>query len=229
VDDISKSAILNAISGRRSVRGFLTTPVAEETVRQILEVASRAPSGSNTQGWQVEVLTGAAKARLTAAIMAARADGGPEPAPEYPYYPAKWFEPFHGRRRELGWSLYDLLSISKGDRSGARAWHDRNFSFFGAPVGMILTMDRRLAQGALMDCAMFLQNVTIAARAFGLETCPQAAFASYYDIIRRELSLSEERLIICGLALGHEDTQAVANKLRSSRVAVDVFATFRKN
>jgi nitroreductase len=220
------SPVLAAIGGRRSIRAFLDRPVSPGLVEEILAAAARAPSGNNSQPWRVHVLTGPAKARLSEAILAKRAKGLPEPAFEYPYYPATWPEPYLSRRREVGWDLYHLLGIEKGDRAAAHRWHDQNFTFFGAPVGMILTTDRRLGLGALIDLGMFLEAVAIAARAFGLETCAQAAFGAYHDTIRDTLDLPSEAMVICGLALGFEDQDAVPNRLRTSRVPVESFASF---
>ena len=222
----ARQTVLATISGRRSVRAFLDRPVSRGKVEEILAIASRAPSGSNHQPWRVHVLSGPAKARLSAAILAERASGAPEPALEYRYYPNDWPQPYLGRRREVGWALYELLSIEKGDRSGARAWHDRNVTFFGAPVGMILTTDRRLGLGALIDVGMFLEALIIAARAFGLEACTQAAFGAYHAVARRELALTPEEMVICGLSLGFEDKDALPNRLRTTRVGVEGFTTF---
>jgi nitroreductase len=130
------------------------------------------------------------------------------------------------RRRQIGWDLYHQLGIGKGDRAAARRWHDQNFTFFGAPVGMILTTDRRLGLGALIDLGMFLEAVAIAARAFGLETCAQAAFGAYHRTIRGKLALPPEEMVVCGLALGVEDRDAVPNRLRPSRVPPEIFASF---
>jgi nitroreductase len=174
------------------------------------------------------VLTGAAKDRLTAAIMAERASGADEPAPEYPYYPKAWPEPYLTRRRTLGWRLYGLLGIAKGDRAASRAWQDQNFRFFGAPVGLIFTLDRRLAIASFLDLAMFMQNVMTAARGFGLDTCPQAAFAHYHAIIRNELRLSPDEMVICGMSLGSADIEAPANRLRADREPLDAFAAFHE-
>ncbi len=152
---------LKAIAGRRSVRAFLDRAVPLNAIEALLEAAARAPSDNNSKPWKVHVLTGSTKARLTETIMAARAGGTPEPAMEYHYYPVSWPEPFLGRRRQVGWALYDLLGIQKGDRSGSRAWHDRNFDFVGAPVGLIVATDRRLGFGALIDVGMFLDAFAI--------------------------------------------------------------------
>lgn len=223
------SVVLEALESRRSVRGFLGNEVAREVVARILEAAARAPSGNNTQPWRVHVLTGAARERLSGAILAARAAGGaePAPAPEYPYYPREWPEPYLGRRRAVGWQLYGLLGIGKGDRVAARAWHDRNFTFFGAPVGMIVTTDRRLGLGAFIDVGMLLQGIAVAARGFGLDTCAQAAFASYHAIVRSELGLAAEELVVCGLALGEADPAAPANRLHTEREGLAGWVEFR--
>ena len=220
------NAVLSAITSRRSVRGFLADPVPRAAIETILRAAARAPSATNTQPWRVHVLTGAAKAGLTEAIMAERVTGAAEPAPEYTYYPTAWHEPYLSRRRTLGWRLYGLLGIGKGDRTESRAWHDQNFRFFGAPVGMIFTLDRRLGLGAYLDLGMFMQNIMIAARGLGLDTCPQAAFAGYHAIVRRVLDLPPEALVLCGMALGRADLGAPANRLETDRETLETYAAF---
>jgi nitroreductase len=220
--------VQDAIEGRRSVRGFLDRPVPQATVERLLRVASHAPSGSNTQPWIVHVVTGAAKRRLIGAIMTIRADEETEPNTQYRYYPEIWPEPYLARRRQLGWSLYGLLGIAKGDRERARAWHDRNFDFFGAPVGLIPTLDRRLAQGALIDIGMFAENFMVAASSIGLATCPQAAFAHYHDIIAGELTLRADEMMLFGIALGFEDPNTVQNSLRAPRAPVSEFSIFHE-
>ena len=218
--------ILKSIAHRRSVRAFLERTVPQSVIEDLLKTAARAPSGNNSQPWTVHVLKGTAKARLTQAIMAERAGDTHEPAMEYQYYPECWPEPYLGRRREVGWALFKLLGIQKGDRTGSRAWHDRNFDFFGAPVGLIVTMDRRLGLGALIDIGMFLEALAIGARSFGLETCAQAAFGAYHEVVRSALSLAPEEMVICGMALGFEDQDAIPNALRTRRVVLSDFATF---
>jgi nitroreductase len=217
---------LKTIAGRRSVRAFIDRDVPLEVIGSLIEAAARAPSGNNSQPWKLHVLTGASKSRLTDAIMATRTDDTPEPAMEYHYYPESWPEPYLGRRRQVGWALYNLLGIQKGDRAGSRAWHDRNFDFFGAPVGLIVTTDRRLGLGALIDVGMFLEGLAIGARSFGVETCPQAAFAAYHEVVRSLLALPTEDMVVCGMALGFEDRDAVQNALRTPRAALADFTTF---
>ena len=215
-----------AITSRRSVRGFRPDPVPIETVREILAVATRAPSMTNTQPWRVYVLTGAARDRLAGEVCAAHARGE-EPAAEYEYYPREWRSPFIDRRREIGWALYGLLGIRKGDREATARQHRKNYNFFGAPVGMIFTLDRSLGHGSWLDLGMFMQNIMIAARGRGLDTCPQAAFKSYHAIIRRQLDIPAHELVVCGMALGYADPEETANRLHSPREAVEAFAVFR--
>jgi nitroreductase len=195
-------------------------------IEAIISAAARAPSGTNMQPWQVHVLTGASKDRLTEAIMAERRSGAPDPRGEYDYYPAVWTEPYLARRRTVGINLYRLLGIAKGDTAGARAWHDQNFRFFGAPVGLLFTMDRHLERGSYLDMGMFMQNVMIAARGFGLDTCAQAAFIGYHATIRQVLALPEDRVVLCGMALGWADADAVANQLQTDRAPLESYVTF---
>ncbi|MCX7353332.1 MAG: nitroreductase [Alphaproteobacteria bacterium] len=216
-----------AILSRRAVRAFLPTPVPIETVRHLLAVASRAPSSSNTQPWNVYALTGAPKEKLSAAILKARREEPPEAhKPEYQSYMKEWREPYISRRRATGWGLYNLVGVTKGDREGARRQMERNFVFFDAPVGLIITLDRDLELGSWVDLGTFLQNIMVAARGHGLHTCPQAAFMDYHKIIRAELGVSEREIVICGMAIGHEDTSKPENDLRLERAPVDEFVRF---
>ena len=223
-----QAAVDAAITSRRSVRGFLPTPIPDATVREILEVASRAPSGTNTQPWKVHVLTGAARERLGNAIKAAYDDPAErvQHTEEYDYYPREWVSPYIDRRRKVGWDLYGLLEIGKTDKDKMHAQHGRNYVFFDAPVGLIFTIDRILAQGSWLDYGMFLENIMIAARGRGLDTCPQAAFTQFHRVIKRELQLGDHEMVVCGMALGVADHTAVANRLTTARATVDEFAKF---
>ncbi len=222
------AAVDAAISSRMSVRGFLPTPVARQTIEDILAVAARAPSGTNTQPWQVHVLTGAAKTALSADIRAAYDDPvvratHVEP---YAYYPTEWRSPYFDRRRKVGWDLYALLGIGKADKARMHEQHARNYAFFDAPVGLIFTIDKIMQQGSWLDYGMFLQNIMVAARARGLHTCPQAAFTQFHRIIARHLALSEEQTVVCGMSLGHADPSAAENTLVTEREPVAGFARF---
>jgi nitroreductase len=217
-----------AIVSRRSVRAFLATPIAPQVIADILRVASRAPSGTNLQPWQVRVLSGAPLQALCDRIEVIWND--PQQvekySEEYAYYPRQWISPFIERRREVGWKLYQLLKIEKGDRTRTHAQHGRNFRFFDAPVGMIFTIHRILEQGSWLDYGMFLQNIMVAARARGLDTCPQAAFTQFHKVISDQLGLPEDQMVVCAMALGYADPDAIENTLVTSREPVVNFAHF---
>src|SRR5262252_8086010 len=182
-----------AITTRRSVRAFLDTPIPLETVREILNVAARAPSGTNTQPWKVTVLTGRSREELSRRIGEAYDDPAQRKAysEEYAYYPTKWVSPYIDRRRKIGWDLYGLLGIGKADYGRMHRQHARNYRFFDAPVGLIFTIDRVLEKGSWLDYGMFLQNIMVAARARGLDTCPQAAWATFHRLIEEVLQLPD--------------------------------------
>jgi nitroreductase len=224
----STAAVDAAITSRRSVRAFLPDPVPRETIERILEVAARAPSGTNTQPWQVVVLTGEAQSALTQKIMAAYDDPAQRAThtDEYAYYPTEWRSPYIDRRRKVGWDLYGLLGIGKADKAAMHAQHGRNYAFFDAPVGLIFTIDRVLQQGSWLDYGMFLQSVMVAARGRGLDTCPQQAFAQYHRIIEEQLQLPPERMVVCGMSLGWADPAARVNALHTERAPVAEFARF---
>jgi len=220
----------DAIQSRISVRAFLPTPVAPDIIKDILAVASRAPSGTNTQPWRVYVLQGTARDTLVEKVCKAHDElrANPELAAsmkeEYDYYPEKWVSPYIDRRRENGWSLYGLLGIGKADKDKMHFQHQRNYRFFDAPVGLMFTMDRVMGRGSLMDYGMFLQNIMVAARARGLHTCPQAAWNGFGQIIKPHIGAGPEDILVGGLSLGYADAADKVNTLLTPRVAVENFA-----
>ena len=228
ISTTEQEAVDAAITSRRSIRAFLPQAVAREDVAQILQVAARAPSGTNTQPWKVYVLLGERKQRLSSAILAAHND--PEQAKlhaeEYAYYPREWVSPFIDRRRKVGWDLYALLGLTRDNKAGMAAQHGRNYEFFGAPVGLIFTIDRVMERGSWLDYGMFLQNIMVAARARGLDTCPQAAFTQYHQIIGQVLELPANEMVVCGMALGYADHAKIENTLITERMAVEEFVKF---
>ena len=217
-----------AITSRRSIRAFAPTPVEHATLEQILSVASRAPSGTNTQPWRVYVLTGEAKTALSSKILAAFDDPQQRArhTEEYAYYPTQWTSPYIDRRRKVGWDLYGLLGIGKDDKARMHAQHARNYQFFGAPVGLVFTIDRILCQGSWLDYGMFLQSVMVSARGHGLDTCPQAAFTPFFRIITEHLSLPANEQVVCGMSLGYADPNAIENRLVTERASLESFAKF---
>ncbi|MBI5900209.1 MAG: nitroreductase [Rhodocyclales bacterium] len=214
------------MAGRHAVRAFLPTPVARATVEDILAVARRAPSGTNLQPWRVHVLSGAARQDLVDAVCAAYDAVEPGHEPEYDYYPAEFFEPYLSRRRTIGFGLYGLLGIAKGDAARMHAQMRRNYEFFGAPVGLIFSIDRRMGRGGWLDYGTFLQNVMLAAGARGLDTCPQVAWLPYHTIIAGQLGFGAQEQLVCGMCLGHADPDAVENTLATPRAALGEFVVF---
>ncbi len=228
IENEQQQCVDAAITSRRSIRAFRPDPVAREDIERILEVASRAPSGTNTQPWKVYVLTGAAKQRLSDAILAVHNDpaASRQHTEEYPYYPREWVSPYIERRRKVGWDLYALLGLTREDKAGMSAQHGRNYQFFDAPVGFIFTIDRVMEQGSWLDYGMFLQNIMVAARGRGLDTCPQAAFTQYHAIIEQQLGIPDSEIVVCGMALGYADTTKIENSLETAREPASGFTRF---
>jgi nitroreductase len=212
-----------------STRAFTQAPVSRAVLTELMQVASRAPSGTNTQPWKVYILQGASRDTLVDKVCAAHdaIRANPELAANYKeaydYYPEKWVSPYLERRRENGWGLYGLLGIGKADRDKMHTQHQRNYRFFDAPVGLMFTIDRAMGRGSLLDYGMFLQNIMVAARGRGLHTCPQAAWNSFANIILPHLGAGPDEMLVCGMALGYADASAVVNTFHTPRVAVDDF------
>jgi len=223
------AAVDAAITSRMSVRAFTQAPVSRDTIEHLLQVASRAPSGTNTQPWKVYVLQGGSRDTLCDKVCAAHdaIRANPELAAEYgeayDYYPEKWVSPYIDRRRENGWGLYGLLGIGKGDKDKMHTQHQRNYRFFDAPVGMMFTIDRVMGRGSLVDYGMFLQNIMVAARGHGLDTCPQAAWNGFAKIILPHIGAGADEMLVCGLALGYADATDVVNTFHTPRVGVQDF------
>ena len=216
-----------ALLSRRSVRAFRPDPVPRDKVERILALASRAPSGTNVQPWKAYALAGEPRRRLAAEMHAAYLQHGEEGwQRQFQYYPTKWREPYLARRRKLGWDLYGLLGIGKGERDRTKLQHARNYLFFDAPVGLVFTIDEDLETGSWLDYGMFLQGVMLAARGMGLDTCPQAAIGSAHEVIRRHLDIPQREIVVCGMSLGYARADAVENTLVTEREPVSGFARF---
>jgi nitroreductase len=219
-------SVAEAIRSRQSARAFLNTPVPLPVIREILSIASNAPSGSNLQPWNVLVLTGEPLQTLGNAIRAAYLADEPGHERDYKYYTDALFDPYLARRRACGWGLYGTLGIQRGEKERMKEQRSKNYDFFGAPLGMVFTIDARLEVGSWMDYGGFLQSIMIAARGFGLHTCAQASIAEYPKIIRAHLPVSEDHKVVCGMAVGYADFNARVNQFRTERCSVDEFATF---
>jgi len=222
-------AVDEAITSRMSMRAFSDQPVPRETIEAILQVASRAPSGTNTQPWKVYVLQGASRDSLVHKVCTTHDEwrDHPEKAAQHPeaydYYPEKWVSPYIERRRENGWGLYGLLGIVKGEKDKMHAQHQRNYCFFDAPVGLMFTIDKVMGRGSLLDYGMFLQNIMVAARGRGLHTCPQAAWNNFANIILPHIGAGEQEMLVCGMALGHIRADEPVNGFVTPRESVAHF------
>ncbi|MEO8014522.1 nitroreductase [Polaromonas sp.] len=226
------NAVDRAIESRQSMREFLPAPVPRALILHLLELACRAPSGTNTQPWKAYVLQGARKDSLVEKVCRAHDALRDNPAlaveyqEEYDYYPEKWVSPYIDRRRENGWGLYGLLGITKGDKDKMHAQHQRNYRFFDAPVGLMFTLDRVMGRGSLLDYGMFMQNFMVAARGHGLHTCPQAAWNGFARIIMPHIGAGDAEMLVCGMSLGYADESALVNTFRTPRVSAAEFTTW---
>ena len=226
---MTQTVVDAAITSRMSARAFTAQAVPRQTLTELLQVASRAPSGTNTQPWKVYVLQGESRNTLCEKVCSAHdaIRANPELAAqyreEYDYYPEKWVSPYIDRRRENGWGLYGLLGIGKGDKDKMHLQHQRNYKFFDAPVGLMFTMDKVMGRGSLVDYGMFLQNIMVAARGHGLHTCPQAAWNGFGKIILPHIGAGPDEMLICGMALGYADETDVVNTFKTPRVPVHEF------
>lgn len=214
-----------ALRARRSVRAFKPDPVPKAVVEELLAAAATAPSGTNIQPWKVHVVGGEVRARLEREVLGHREADPTDARAEFPRS-SKRKEPYVSRMRALGKAMYGLIGIPKGDPAANWAQWGRNYQFFDAPVGLIVTIDKDLDRMSYVDVGMFLQTLMLAAKARGLDTCAQGAWSSYWSVTRRLLNVSDDEYIICGVALGYADETAPVNRLQSPREPVEAFATF---
>jgi nitroreductase len=221
---VARNRIDEIIAGRFACRAFSDAPVPRRTIEQILSVARFAPSGANIQPWHVHVLAGAVKERVSAALLEAHATSRDEHVSEYKYYAADLPEPYLNRRQEFGRLFYGSLGIAQTDVEARSRQTARNYAFFGAPVGLIVTIDRRLEVGSWLDLGMFVQNVLLAAAGCGFQSCPQETFSKYHRILRQLLSIPAEQIVVCGISIGRAKVEPKERLM--PRADVDEFATF---
>ena len=219
--------VSEAVRSRKTLRAFSARPVATETIREILQLALRAPSGGNVQPWRVYVLVGAARDEIVRRVHAGMAETPLGETPEYHIYPPGLTDPYETRRVTLGKKLYTTLGIARGDRAAMLAQANRNFEFFGAPAGMFFTMDRQMQQGQWADLGMFMQTIMLLARERGLHTCPQEAWARWHHVVRPYLKIPPHEMFFCGMGIGYADEEALANTFESDRAPLEEIATFR--
>lgn len=210
---------------RKSTRAFLDKPVEIEKIQYILDLARHAPSGVNTQPWQVAVVSGETKSKLDKKLEEAFRNGV-KSAMDYQYYPQQWQEPFKSRRKSCGLKMYSALNISREDKQRQKDQWAANYRAFDAPVELYFFLDNCAEQGSFLDYGLFLQSVMLAAVDQGLATCPQAALTEFPQIVKQELGRDEESMLICGMALGYEDTEAAVNNYRTDREDYTAFTEF---
>jgi nitroreductase len=218
---------LKLFYNRHCCRAFTADTVPRDLLETILAAAAQAPSSKNTQPWQVAVAMGTARDRLAAALCAAF-DASEPLAPDYRYTPDPDPPGFRERARACGFALFDLKGIDPADRAARRAHGRENFTFFGAPVALVFHLPRGVECGNFLDLGMFMQNVMLALVAAGLGSCPQASVAGYPDVIRRELGLSDDRLIVAGMAVGRPDPSARVNSFVPERLPLAEFVQWRE-
>lgn len=220
--------VSDAIRSRKSVRAFKPDPVPRAVIERILTLAARAPSGGNLQPWRVYVLLGKARERLVARVAEARKEYPMGVEPEYNIYPPALHEPYRSRRFRLGEAMYATMNIPREDKAARLSFFARNWEFFGAPVGLIFTMERRMQQGQWADLGMFMENIMLLAREEGLHTCPQESWSHFHTVVREYLSIPEDEMIFCGMAIGHADETAPVYALESERAELLDYAIFRE-
>jgi nitroreductase len=200
--------------------------VPKADIEWIISTANRAASNGNLQPWKLYVTMGKARQRLSSAILAAIDANDNGPGGEYDVYPKEFKPVYDARRKLVGKQLYTLLDIPRGDAPGMLRQFRKNFDFFDAPVGMILCVERGMGNGQWIDCGIFLDQLMLLAREKGLHTCPQAAFSRYQHIVRRELKIPDDQVVICGLAVGYADPDAIPNNLITERAPIADFTTW---
>jgi nitroreductase len=218
--------VSEAIAARRSVRGFRADPIDPTVLHGIVTKAARAATGGNLQPWHIDVLTGAPLDALKAATLHKIMWGKPE-TPAYDIYPAELVAPYRDRRFAVGEAMYAEIGIPREDKAARRLWFARNFQFFGAPAALFCTVDRRMGPPQWSDLGMYLQNVMLLAVEAGLATCAQECWAVYPETVGAAIGIPEDRMLFCGMAIGFEDTEEPANRLRSARAPEGEWLTFR--
>lgn len=217
--------VSEALKQRKSVRAYLDKPVERSVIEDILNSAKHAPSGGNMQPWEVVVVSGNKKQEVDDLLTRCFDESQPE-ALDYQYYPKSWWEPFKSRRKETGLLMYETLEIQREEVEKQRHQWRQNFLAFNAPVVMFVFMDKSLEAGSYMDVGMFIQSVLLMATEKGLGSCPQAALASYPDVVREAVGMSSDKFLLCGIGLGYEDKAHKVNSYRTSRLELDGFSTF---
>lgn len=222
---MSSLTVTEAIQQRGCVRAFTDQPVDKAVVSEILELAGKAPSGSNLQPWKVYAVTGEVKQKLSEAVYAKAATSPAGDPPDIRMYPKGMGEPWRQRRADCGETMYSALGIARDDQAARFEQGAKNLVFFGAPVGLIITLDRSMSESQMMDIGIFLQSIMLLAQERGLSTCPQAAWQMWSDTIREHLDISHDEMVMVGVSLGYADTSNVAASIEQPRLPLDEYAS----
>jgi nitroreductase len=216
--------VAEAIRKRHSTRAFLDREVDYHIIRRILDTARFAPSGVNMQPWKVAIVTGTTRKILEQRMLEEFVRGN-HGKMDYDYYPGKFFSPYKERRREVAKIIYQALRIGMDEEGKRRDQWARNYSAFGAPVMLFFFMDPGLGTGSFLDYGTFIQNIMLLAIEEGLATCPQGALGEYPQIVKQTLGYPEDSILLSGMALGYEDPDHPANRIRIPRCEVEDFTT----
>ena len=218
--------ISEVIERRISVRAFKPDPVPGSVVRDILRAASRSPSGGNLQPWRVYALSGEPLEAFKA-IIAAKLVAGESETPEYDVYPHNLWEPFKKRRRDTGAQRYAALGVNDKDKAALKELGERNYRFFGAPVGLFFCLDRRLGPPQWSDMGMYMLSVMLLAAERGLDTCPPESWSNWPVSIRAFLGQPVELMLFAGMSMGYRDPDDPLNAIRTAREPFEVYAEMR--
>ena len=221
--------VTQALESRLSIRDFLPVPVPAALIRQVLATASRSPSGGNVQPWHIDVLAGEPLAALKTRMqqrLAEVAAGDRSELAEYDIYPKELVAPHRDYRFQVGEDMYARLGIPREDKAARLRWFARNYQFFGAPMALFCSVDRRMGPPQWSDLGMFLQSLMLLLREEGLDSCPQECWAVYPRTVGSFIGLPAERILFTGMAIGQRNAAHPVNGLVSQRAAVQTFARF---
>ncbi|MCY4185861.1 MAG: nitroreductase [Rhodobacteraceae bacterium] len=220
-----KSNLQDIVLARRSIRGYLPDPVPRPILENILQIARSAPSGANLQPGRFTVLTSDALKNLTVSLIGAIRNDRPDVS-EYSYFPNPLSQHLLARKRATGFGLYDALNIAKRDIKARKKQFEHNYRFFGAPVGIVVSIDKRMGKGCFMDLGMAIQNLLIGIETEGLSSCGIGALANYGDLVHEHLNLPDEEIVVCGIAVGYADPENPVNKFKTPRIDLDEYSDF---
>ncbi len=217
----------DAIRQRRSIRKFLSKPVPEETIREIISDSLWAPSWGNTQPWEMVVVTGNLLEQYQKENTEAHMSGE-APNPDI-VMPTAWPDPLTKRYKNVGKSVLSSLSIERGDTEGRMKYYAEMASLFGATALILLVVDKEISlEYAILDAGLIVQNICLIAQDKGIGTCIMAATINYPDIARKLFSIPDTKQIVIGTALGWPDLDAPVNQFQRERGCVDEFVKWVK-